>query len=170
MKFIKHLVEQLPTDTMGGGGPQQTASANDYSQYAMPDGSNQDSLGSPDMQMGGDTGPNNIDTDNYGDPLDAEQAQTNLGVPEDPNRQGLIRRVDGAHLVYKRQTEDGTYGELWIYNVDPNSYQSGMETRKAILAGTDIQQGQTQSDDGKQSYRIWTVGNAEMIKVEGLPN
>ena len=33
-------------------------------------------------------------------------------VEDDPDRQGLIRTVKGAHLVYKRKQEDGTYDEL----------------------------------------------------------
>ena len=35
----------------------------------------------------------------------------------DPNRSGIIRTVNNAHLVYKRQSETGTFEELWIYNI-----------------------------------------------------
>lgn len=88
--------------------------------------------------------------------------------PEDPNRAGLIRTIPKSHLIYKRQQEDGTYEELWIYNVD--DLNSQVETRKAILAGTDIPTNKQASPDGKQSYVIWTAGNAEMLKIIGLQN
>jgi hypothetical protein len=87
---------------------------------------------------------------------------------QDPDKQGLIRAVDRAHLVYKRQTEDGTYEELWIYNV--GKLQDELDIRKAILAGTDIPTNKRTSPDGLQTYDIWSAGNAELLHIEGLPN
>ncbi len=87
---------------------------------------------------------------------------------QDPDKQGLIRTVDKAHLVFKRQTEEGTYEELWIYNV--GKLQDELEIRKAILAGTDIAPSQKRSPDGDQSYDIWSAGNAELLHIKGLPN
>lgn len=89
--------------------------------------------------------------------------------PEDPDRQGIIRTVDNAHLVYKRQTAAGDYEELWVYNTG-DSLPKELETRRAILAGTDIPQGKTKSDDGSQSYELVTLGNAQLLKISGLPN
>lgn len=87
---------------------------------------------------------------------------------EDPNRRGLIRTVKDTHLVYKRETESGTYEELWIFNV--GDFKNEMQTRRAILAGTDIPTNGTSSPDGKQEYSIWTSGNVEFVKVTGLPS
>lgn len=87
---------------------------------------------------------------------------------EDPNRQGLIRTVRGAHLVYKRESDSGTFEELWLYNV--TTLQDEMTVRKAILAGTDIPPNKSQSPDGSQTYRVWSAGNAEMLLISGLQN
>jgi hypothetical protein len=87
---------------------------------------------------------------------------------EDPDRQGLIRTVKDAHLVYKRNTEDGTFEELWVYNV--STLRDELNVKKAILAGTDIPPNKTASPDGSQTYEIWSAGNAEMILIRGLPN
>lgn len=87
---------------------------------------------------------------------------------EDPDHQGLIRKVENAHLVYKRQTPDGTYDELWVYNVG-NNMENELKIRKAILAGTDIPTNKTTSPDGGQEYEIWTAGNVEMLLIKGLP-
>lgn len=87
---------------------------------------------------------------------------------EDPNRQGLIRTVKGAHLVYKRQGEDGTFEELWIYNI--STLQDELTIRKAILSGTDIPTNKSSSPDGSQQYAMWCAGNAEMLLITGLQN
>lgn len=87
---------------------------------------------------------------------------------DDPNRRGLIRTVKGSHLVYKRESEDGTFEELWVFNVA--DLKDEMKTRKAILAGTDIPINNTSSPDGKQEYSVWTSGNVEMLKITGLPS
>lgn len=89
---------------------------------------------------------------------------------EEPNRQGTIRVIKGAHLVYKRKTPDGFYEELWFYNIGKETSRDELELRKEILAGTDIPESGTKSDDGAQSYEIWTSGNGQMMKVVGLPN
>ena len=87
---------------------------------------------------------------------------------EDPDRQGVIRAVKKAHLVYKRESGDGGFEELWVYNV--GTMKDELETRKAILAGTDIPPGKTASPDGTQTYSIWSTGNAELLSIKGLPN
>lgn len=95
--------------------------------------------------------------------LDDEEDQ------QDPNRQGMIRKVKDAHLVYKRQTPDGTYEELWIYKIG-NKVRSELEIRREILAGTDIDPNKTKSKDGTQSYKLWTKGNVQFVYISGLPN
>ncbi len=89
--------------------------------------------------------------------------------PAAPNHAGIIRTVDNAHLIYKRQSEDGTYSELWIYNIH-NDTNDEMDIRRDILAGTDIPAKKTKSADSKQQYIVTTMGNAQMIKITGLPN
>ena len=80
----------------------------------------------------------------------------------------IIRTVNGAHLVYKRQAEDGTFNELWVYNTD--NMQGELKIRRDILAGTDIPQNQTQSEDGSQHYTLQTLGNGQILYIQGLPN
>lgn len=87
---------------------------------------------------------------------------------ENPNKQGAIRTVPGAHLVYKREQKDGTYEELWTYRND--DMKNALQLRRDIIAGTDIPVNKSTSDDSKQSYTIWTSGNVEMLNIIGLPN
>lgn len=111
------------------------------------------------------------DDDLLGAMDDAEHGEHNQAdeEPQDPNRQGLIRQVPGAHLVYKREGEDGTYEELWIYNLRP-SMRDELKVRRDILAGTDIPVNKTSSPDGSQTYEVWTAGNAQLVHIQGLPN
>jgi len=89
--------------------------------------------------------------------------------PQDPDRAGIIRVVKSAHLVYKRQTENGSFEELWIYNIHDKSHDE-LDIRRDILAGTDIPPKKTRSPDGQQQYSIVTMGNGQMIKISGLNN
>jgi len=89
--------------------------------------------------------------------------------PEDPNKQGLIRRVPGAHLVFKRKGEDGTYQELWVYKIAKDMREDS-KIREQILAATDIPIEKMRSEDGTQEYDLWTVGDVQMMNVTGLPN
>ena len=88
---------------------------------------------------------------------------------DDPDRQGLIRVVPGAHLIFKRASEDGTFDELWIYNTG-EEFDSELEARRAILAGTDIEMNKMKSKDGSQAYELWNAGNAQLLKITGLPS
>lgn len=94
-------------------------------------------------------------------------------VPEDeggdPNRAGTIRHVKDAHLVYKRRNEEGTFDELWLYNIS-NDMKDELTVRRAILAGTDIAKNKTKSEDGNQNYDLSTLGNAQYLQITGLPN
>ena len=88
---------------------------------------------------------------------------------DDPNYQGVIRTVPSAHLVFKRQLEDGTFDELWQYNIG-DDFKKELKVRRAILAGTDIPINKMRSPDNSQTYDLWTVGNGQLLKVKGLPN
>lgn len=88
---------------------------------------------------------------------------------DDPDYQGFIRTVPDAHLVYKRQQPDGTFNELWVYNIG-NDFRKELEIRKGILAGTDIPLNKMKSPDGGQQYELWTAGNAQMMFITGVPS
>ncbi|MGI0075885.1 MAG: hypothetical protein ACREAU_00585 [Nitrosopumilaceae archaeon] len=122
-----------------------------------------------------------INTDNLADELeDTADVDPELGVgpdgefeepeePEDPDKQGVIRVIKGARLVFKRQTEHGDFEELWIFN-SGDHIKDSLKIQRAILASTDILPKRTKSQDGTQSYELTTIGNAQLIHIEGLPN
>lgn len=83
--------------------------------------------------------------------------------------QGAIRTIRGACLVYKRQQEDGTFEELWIYNIG-KKYQREEKIKKGIIAGTDIDISKLQSQDGSQKIKISSIGNVQFLTITGLPN
>lgn len=95
-------------------------------------------------------------------------------VPLDANdpaaEQDGDRYVKGAHLVAKKQVDATDFEEIWIYRIDPNAPDQAGTILKAILAGTDIPENKSRSDDGKQSYSIWTAGNAQYVHITGLSN
>ena len=49
-------------------------------------------------------------------------------------------------------------------------FKKELKIRRAVLAGTDIPINKMKSPDGSQTYELWTVGNGQMLKVQGLPN
>ena len=101
---------------------------------------------------------------------DQNQIDINDTIPQsdDPNRQGVIRYVDNAHLVFKRQNEKGTFDELWVYNIGDN-INDELQIRRNILAGTDIPPQKTQSQNGSQSYTLTTLGNGQLLYISNLP-
>lgn len=102
------------------------------------------------------------------DPNLSDTSIPNDEESEDPDRQGMIRTVPNAHLVYKRKSDEGQYEELWIYQSGKDS--DAMLIKRNILAGTDIDPTNMQSEDGSQTYELWPIGNAHMLKITGLPN
>jgi len=92
-----------------------------------------------------------------------------IGEPKDPDHQGVIRTVKHAHLVYKRKNEEGSYDELWVYNIG-DKVNDELEIRRDILAGTDILPKSTTSEDRSQQYTVTTLGNAQILHITGLPN
>lgn len=89
--------------------------------------------------------------------------------PQDQNYQGNIRSIPGTFLVYKREAEDSTFEELWLYNVGKD-IKHEMKLRRAILSGTDISPQTGKSKDGKQTAKITSLGNVQFLNVFGVPN
>lgn len=112
-----------------------------------------------------DTSEDDDDVDNN---EDGDEGDDITPTEDDPDRQGQIRTVAKAHLVYKRADAEGTFEELWIYNIDNNIDEYSI--RKAILAGTDIKLPDLTSEDGLQTFSVWIAGNAELLNITGLPS
>ena len=105
----------------------------------------------------------------FKDANNVEPTETTDKKPENLNRQGLIRVVKNAHLIYKRKDKTGTFEELWLYHIKENM-KTDYVTRNAILAGTDIEKNHTTSEDGLQSYELWSIGNIQFLHLTGLPS
>lgn len=103
---------------------------------------------------------------------DEQQAPDDAGKP-DPDRQGSIRAVPDAHLVYKRKNENNLYDELWIYKQNQHDTWT-TKTYGAILAGSDIPKGSSTSPDGSQTVDRWEVGDPKstlvFVNIKGLAN
>jgi len=134
----------------------------------------------PKVDQTSDNQPQNTSTDNT-EPeteksTEAEPQEQPSDNPEqdqqnsDPDRQGLIRKVKNAHLVYKRPNASGKFSELWFYNVSPNSFNDEIQIKKDILSGTDIPPGKTKSSDNSQTYELEVMGNGILLFIDGLPN
>lgn len=116
-----------------------------------------------------------------GDPADAppgEEDPNAMGIdgvpgePEsDPDKQGVIRVVPDAHLVYKRKNEQNQYTELWVYKRNLLQHDN-KGTHAAILAGSDIPKGRTSSEDGTQTLVTWEIGPPAnlltFVQINGL--
>ena len=160
MKLLKQFVMQEADDDIGRDPNQPNYASANNQLYGEQDRLDLDN----DSDFSGEEDGNQS--------LDDLDDASRIGDDQDEDRQGLIRTVPGAHLVYKRQQEDGTYEELWIYNIDPagRGLKKAHTVRNAILAGTDIPVNKTESPDGTQSFDVWAIGNAEMLKICGLIN
>ena len=88
---------------------------------------------------------------------------------EDHDHEGVIRTIKGAHLIYKRQDTDGTYSELWMYDIGSGP-KDEYHIRTSILDGTDIDQKTGSSEDGSQHYTLWTCNNRQLMQIAGLAN
>jgi hypothetical protein len=86
------------------------------------------------------------------------------------NRQGNIRTVESARLIYKRKNDTSRYDELWIFNIDQYGVDDSSKIKDAILAGTDIPEDQKESETGEENYEIWHVGDMAFLKISNLPN
>ena len=77
---------------------------------------------------------NNVEPENQDDTVNPEKDQNQN---TDPDKQGIIRVIPNAHLVYKRDDGKGSFEELWVYKIK-NDMKSSYDIRNEILAGTDI--------------------------------
>jgi len=91
------------------------------------------------------------------------------GNNSDPNRQGSIRTVKNAHLIYKRQNDTNNYDELWVYKID-NRLKDELDIKNSIISGSDIPVNSLKSENGEQYYDIWHVGNVVFLKIFNLQN
>lgn len=108
--------------------------------------------------------------DSYNDSEDRNQSEDSDEEDEgDPDRQGVIRTIKDAHLIYKRKDGDGTFTELWEYDISKGT-KDEFRIRSAILNGTDIDHKTSTSPDNKQQYTLWTSNTRQMMQISGLPN
>jgi hypothetical protein len=165
--IIEQFIKRLPTT-------EETAKSY-YEDIAREMG-----LNKKDDDIGGLQGGEDDDDDDEG-PVDELPGDTTQELSQeeidaqDPNSQGIIRTVTNAHLVFKRQMEDGKFEELWIYNIggpkkESSKIEDSLSVRREILSGTDIPRGHTKSEDGQQAYTLHTMGNAQLLHITGLAN
>jgi hypothetical protein len=109
-----------------------------------------------------------LELDNNADVTNTDQVGTTPDS-ENPDKQGMIRKIPNAHLIYKRTNDSGTFAELWMYEIK-KGMRDEFDVRDNILAGTDIPPNGTSSPDGSQTYNMWTAGNMQLIQINGLPN
>ncbi len=157
-EMIQELIRQLPTT--------DSTATSYYEDIAREMGlmgnSGQEEMGQ-EPRMGDDGPVDELPGDNV-----QQLSQEEIDA-QDPNEQGIIRTVDKAHMVYKRQMEDGKFEELWVYNLGDEMNDS-LNIRREILSGTDIPRGHTRSEDGQQTYTLHTMGNAQLLHITGLAN
>lgn len=110
--------------------------------------------------------------DKDGDRENIQDMNTQSPEDNEPNEDfaGIIRTVPGAVLIFKRESGDGKYEELWIYNVGGRDMRPGIRIRNSILAGTDIDPKTQRSDDGSQTCETVSVGNVQFLHIHGLTN
>ena len=97
-----------------------------------------------------------------------ELGDNEYALQDNPAKRGIVRRIENAHLVYKRMNSSGMFDELWIFNIS-DEMSNALEIKRAILAGTDIPFRQTTSPDGTQSYKMTTLGDVQFIEINNLP-
>lgn len=100
--------------------------------------------------------------------LDDEELEDGQFYSDDDQKQGIIRRIEGAHLVYKRKNDAGLFDELWIYNTT-QKIGTAINIKKDILAATDIPPKATTSEDGSQKYTLTTLGDVTFLHIMNLP-
>jgi hypothetical protein len=149
-----------PLNTPDDFSPLEDQSAEDFDLQDDPEQSVDDM---------GDHNPDefSLDEPSEDNPMDIDSGMGGEDEEQDQDFQGLIRTVRGACLVYKRKDENGTFEELWIYNVGQNLKQETI-IRKAILAGTDINPNTQESDDGQQKAKTYTIGNVQYLNITGM--
>jgi hypothetical protein len=132
----------------------------------------EDDLSDDDEQFGSDDEFSDEFEDDSLDGEDDEFEDDEGGFGEesqDQNYQGNVRSIPGAFLVYKREAEDSTFEELWLYNVGKD-IKHEMKLRRAILDGTDISPQTGRSKDNTQTAKLTSLGNVQFLNLFGLPN
>lgn len=103
--------------------------------------------------------------------MDEVDVETEVSPPDEEEMKvqydGIVRAVKGAYLVSKREQPDGTYTEVWIYNVG-EKYDNERNIRSSILAGTDVDPKTNRSEDGLQVADFKTLGNIQFLTITGL--
>ena len=158
-EIIQQFIDRLPTT--------ESTATSYYEDIAREMGLNNDNEERPE-NLGGDDSDDEGPVDELPGDNTQELSQEEIDS-QDPDSQGISRSVANAHLVYKRQAEDGKFEELWVYNIG-DKMEDSLTVRREILSGTDIPRGHTKSEDGQQSYTLTTMGNAQLLQVTGLAN
>lgn len=83
--------------------------------------------------------------------------------------EGILRTVPKASMIYKREQQDGTFEEMWIYNTTKDNRRD-QQIYNNIVSGSDIPQGGSQSEDKTQGVETWAIGNVKMVLLTGLTN
>ena len=85
------------------------------------------------------------------------------------NYQGNVRTVQNARLIYKRKQPNGTYEELWLFNVSSDP-KINAKIKKDILTITNIDDTDERriSPDGGQTHETSVIGNIAYVKVSGI--
>ena len=158
-EIIQQFIDRLPTT--------ESTATSYYEDIAREMGlsGNDDEIAS---NLGGDEGGEEEPVEELPGDNVQQLSQEEIDA-QDPNAQGINRTVDRAHLVFKRQMEDGKFEELWIYNIG-DKMEDSLNVRREILSGTDIPRGHTRSEDGQQTYTLHTMGNAQLLHITGLAN
>lgn len=129
-----------------------------------PQNSEQDLQSAQLSDAGGDT---ELDIDDGETLSDTDSGE----VPSTSDRDGEIRVVPRAHLVYKRKQDANKFTELWIYKHDNLAKQSDL-VYAAILAATDIPVRAKSSPDGEQTVKTWRIGKPTdtlvFVELNGL--
>lgn len=121
----------------------------------------------------GETSAQQYDDDEATPYIPTATKKTQVDPKINRDRQGSIRIVADAHLVYKRRDESNQFTELWVFKENKRQKMMG-KILNAIIAGTDIQQGRKQSIDGVQRIETWEIGPPEntimYVEITGLQN
>ena len=111
------------------------------------------------------------DTGSRRSAFDNEEPEEEVEIPEsdDPDRQGVIRVVANAHLIYKRQNEEGTFDELWIYNTEKGVKNDLKFVETFLLAQTLLQRRLVpRMVHNNTACRIWVM--LKFLKLQACPN
>jgi len=157
MKHFKQFLQEAKKKSKVEDTDKPEESKEDLDDEEIPD-KKEDNKDKDEEELDGDKELDDSDSDD--EDVDSEEAN---------DKQGTLRNVKGARLISKRQEEDGTYSELWMYKIHRGIHDES-KIRNEILAGTDIPFDETESEDSSQKYELWTIGDAQLCHIRGLQN